>query len=37
MLCRPHNEGKIALQAEIIRKTLTWVTYVVKYDYISSF
>jgi hypothetical protein len=39
MFRRPHIEGKMALQAAVLRRRLSRATYVVKYmyDYISSF
>jgi hypothetical protein len=33
----PHIEGKMALQAEFLRRRLSRATYVVKYDDIYSF
>jgi len=37
MFCGPHIEGKMALRAAVLRGRLSRGTYVVKYDYISSF
>ncbi len=37
MFRRPHNEGKMALRAAVLWRRLSRATYVVKYDYISSF
>jgi len=37
MFCGPHIEGKMALRVSVLRRRLSRATYLVKYDYISSF
>jgi len=37
MFCGPHIEDKMALRAGVLGRRLSRATYVVKYDYISSF